>query len=372
VLIVGAGLLARSLANAQRVDPGVNADRIAVLATSLQQGGVAAEETAIVVAQLLERADALPGVERAAITTRLPVQNGGSTTQVVDGYEPASGTGSVELPLALVSRGYFETMGIAVLAGRTFSADDRPGAPLAVIVNETAARLYWSDAAVGGRIRPQGDGTAWREVIGVVADVKVTDLMEPPTPMIYYSAEQAGASSFAIVARTAGDPAALLEPLRRTLRDVRPSLPVVRLMPLSDHLGDALAGPRVAAVLLGGFSLLALLLASLGVYAVVSFTVERRTQELGIRMALGAARSRLVGMVVGESLLVVGLGVFGGLWLALLAARGLEGILFGVRAADPATFAGAAALLLLAAGVAAFLPARRAASADPVDVLRRQ
>jgi hypothetical protein len=261
-------------------------------------------------------------------------------------------------------------MGIPVLSGRTFTVDDRPESERVILVNETAARVFWGGEAVGRRIRSQGQESAWRQVVGVVGDVKVSSLQEAPTPMIYYPSAQGGVSAFTVVARTSGDPAALTGPLRNVIREVLPSLPVTRLMPLDAHLGNALTGPRTAAALLGVFSLLALLLASLGVYAVVSFSVERRSQELGIRVALGAARPRLVRMVVGESLGVVSLGVVAGLWLAMLAMRGLDGMLFGVETADAATFAGAAVLLLVSAGTASFLPALRATRANPVEVLR--
>ena len=370
VLVVGAGLLGRSLANAERVDPGVDVERISVMATNLQQGGVADGEAAVVAEALLERVQGIPGVEHAALTTRLPVQGGGTTTQVVDGYDPPSGTGSVELNYASVSKGYFETMGIPVLAGRTFTADERPESPRVIVVNETAARVFWGGDALGRRIRSQGSPDAWREVVGVVGDVKVNGLQEPPTPMVYYSAEQTSPTAFAIVARTSGDPATLTGALRVALREVRASLPATRLVTLEAHMGAALSGPRAAAAMMGAFSMLALLLASLGVYAVVSFTVQRRTQEMGIRAALGAARSRIVGMVVGESLVVVAGGVVAGLLLAVIASRGLQGVLFGVESLDGVTFAGAATLLLVAAGIAALLPARRAARANPVDVLR--
>ncbi|HUF27843.1 MAG TPA: ADOP family duplicated permease [Gemmatimonadaceae bacterium] len=370
VLIVGAGLLARSLANAQRVDAGVDVGRIAVVGTNLPQGGVTGPEVPSVTAALLERVEAMPGVERAAITTRLPVQPGGTTTQIVEGYEPRVGTGSVELPFAYVSRGYFETMGIRVVAGRTFALHDRPETPRVIVVNETAASLYWGGDALGGRIRSQGSQGAWVDVVGVVADVKVNDLREAPTPMIYYSADQSPVGVFSIVARTAGEPAALAGALRSVMRDVRPSLPVTRQLHLDAHVGNGLAGLRAATALMGGFSLLALMLAGLGVYAVVSFAVERRTQEMGIRVALGAPRSRIVGMIVGQSLVMVAVGLAAGLWLAVLAMRGLEGMLFGVGAVDEVTFAGAAVLLLLAAATAAFVPAQRAARANPVEVLR--
>ena len=370
VLVVGAGLMARSLANVERVDPGFDAAQIAVIGTSLAQGGVTDGEALVVATQVLERVAALPGVERAALTTRLPVQRGGSTTQVVDGYTPQAGTGSVELDFAFVSRDYFETMGMPLLAGRGFSADDRAGSPRVVVVNETAARTFWDGDALRGRIRSQSAPDSWVQVVGVVADARVSALDEPPTPQIFYSAEQSGPGSFAVVARTAGDPAALLGPLRTALRDVRATLPVTRLTTLDAHLGDALADARFLVLLLGSFSLLSLMLAGLGVYAIVAFSVERRSRELGIRAALGAEGARLIRMVVGETLGIVGVGIIAGLGLSLLAARGIAGMLYGVPAFDPATFALAAALLAVSAAAAAFLPARRAGRTDPVGVLR--
>lgn len=370
VLIVAAGLLARSLGNAQRVDPGVDADRIAVLGTSLSQPGRAAADAQVTPQRILERMAAVPGVERVALTTRLPLRPGGTTTQVIDGYEPQAGTGSVELPFAFVSRDYFETMGIRTLAGRTFTPTDGPGSPRVLVVNETAARLYWGGDALGGRIRPQGAPDGWGEVVGVVADSKVNSLQEPATPMIYYAAEQAAIGAFQIVARTPGDPAALAPALRTALREVDASLPITGLTTLETMLGATLATPRLAARLMGFFSILALVLACLGVYAVVSFSVERRARELGIRIALGAATGRVIGMVVRESLVVVMVGILAGLLLAAVGARGLQGMLFGVAAADAPTMFGSAVLLLLAAGAAAFLPARRAAGADPASPLR--
>jgi predicted permease len=374
VLIVAAGLMARSLANAERVALGVDAERIAILGTILSQGGVGQDEAAAVTAEILARIATLPGVERAALTTRLPVQPGGSSTTVVDGYTPAVGTGAVELPAVGVSREYFDTMGIRLVAGRSFSTSDNPdGAPV-VIVNETAARLFWNGDAVGRRLRPQDDPDAWREVVGVVADVKVADVTEPPTPMFYFSTDQIPPLGFTVVAKASGDPALLAEALRVALREVRPSLPVTRQGSFEATVAAGFAGARIGVALIGGFSLLALVLAGLGVYAVVSFNVERRTQELGVRMALGATHARLARMVVGECVLVVAIGVVVGSGLAALGARGLSsvGVLFGVAAIDSATFAGAAALLLSTAAAAAFLPAYRAARANPVDALRTQ
>lgn len=372
VLVIGAGLMVRSLANAERVDPGVDAERIAVIGTNLAQGGVTREEAPTVVAQLLERVEALPGVERAAVTTRLPVQPGGTTTRIIDGYTPQGGTGAVELPFALVSRGYFETMAIPLLAGRAFTAADRADAPRTVVVNAAAARAYWGGKAVGGRIRGQGADSKWLEVVGVVGDVKVSDLTEAPTPMIYLSTEQSGVGGFFVVARTSRDPAAVMSELRTALRGVRASLPVTRLQTLEAHFGDALQVPRAGTILMSAFSTLAVLIATLGIYAVVAYTVERRTHELGIRAALGASASRIARMVVLESLATVGLGIAAGLVLAALATRGLEGVLYGVHPLDAVTFVGTGVLLLAAACVAAFLPARHAANANPAELLKSE
>jgi ABC-type antimicrobial peptide transport system permease subunit len=192
--------------------------------------------------------------------------------------------------------------------------------------------------------------------------------------MFYFSTDQIPPLGFTVVAKASGDPALLAEALRVALREVRPSLPVTRQGSFEATVAAGFAGARIGVALIGGFSLLALVLAGLGVYAVVSFNVERRTQELGVRMALGATHARLARMVVGECVLVVAIGVVVGSGLAALGARGLSsvGVLFGVAAIDTATFAGAAALLLSTAAAAAFLPAYRAARANPVDALRAQ
>jgi hypothetical protein len=309
-------------------------------------------------------------VSGAALTSRLPVQPGGSTTTVVEGYEPVAGTEAVELPFAYVSREWFETLGVPLVAGRGFGADDRPESPRVVLVNQTAADRFWGGDAVGKRMRPQGSPDAWREVIGVVADVKVGSLQEPPTPMIYFSAEQTAVGCCFIVARAEGDPGALLPGLREALAEVAPRLSPTRLSTLESHLGQALTAPRAAAAVMGVFSLIALILATLGVYAVVAFAVARRAPELGIRIALGAARARIIGMVIGESLIPVGLGIVVGLGLAWLGAPRLGGVLFGIGALDPLAHLGAALLLLAVAAVAASLPAWSAVRGDPVEVLR--
>lgn len=372
VLVAATALLGRSFVNAERVDPGVDVERIAVIGTNLLQAGVTTEEAPTVAAQILERVRALPGVESAALTIRLPLSQGPTSSTIVEGYELPRGTSAIEMPMTSVSNDYFATMGIRLLAGRTFSAIDRRESPPVVVVNETAARVFFGGDAVGRRVRGQDTPDAWREVVGVVADVKVADLQEPPTPLMYLSTDQTGTGGFSVVVRTPGDPAALLGALPSALRSVRASLPITRIEVLETHVATALEAARTTAMLMGAFAGLALLLAGLGVYAAVAFSVERRTQEIGIRVALGATAPQLLRLVVGGWLKVAVIGVAIGLVLAVAAAQGMQAVLFGVAPLDIVSFGAAALLLTGAAALAAFLPARHAIRASPSDVLRSQ
>jgi predicted permease len=348
----------------------VDADQVALIGVNPTQAGITNADAVLLMQTLLERTRTLPGVTAASVVTRLPVSPGGTTTTVIEGYQPNPGTEAVEMSFAFVSPSFFETVGVPLIAGREFGPDDRRETQRVVIVNESAAQLFWSGDAIGKRVRPQGAPDAWREVIGVVEDVKVRTLQEAPTPMMYYSTEQAQIGCCYVLARAAGDPEALLPALRGALQQAAPQLAPTRLATLETHIGDSFAAPGAAAALMGIFSLLALVLATLGIYAVVSFAVARRAAELGIRIALGAARTRIIGMVVRESLRTVTLGVVLGLGIALLAAPALEELLFEVPVLDPLAFSGGALLLVLVALAAAWVPAWRAARADPVSVLK--
>lgn len=371
VLVLGTGLLARSLAALEGRDIGVDADRVAYVRTSFSQAGLSPAESAVVLDELLARLAALPGVSGAAVTSRLPAQRSGTTTTVVEGYTPPSGTDAVELSFATVSAGYFETVGLPLLEGRMFTQDDGPDAQTVVLVNETAARRFWGGVdVVGRRMRAQGNLDGWRIVVGVVEDAPVGALNEPVEPMFYFHQAQGGLPFPYLLARTDGPPSALLASMRAEVEAVRSSLPVTEQGSLASHFGAALAGPRLAAGAMTGFSLLAVLLAGLGIYAVVSFSVARRVGELGIRMALGAERGGVVRLMVREVVGTVLLGLAVGLGAAVFVASRIESILFGVQPMDPVAFGGAVLFLLMVAGVAAWLPARRAARADPVDALR--
>lgn len=372
VLLVSAGLLVRSLSMLEGADPGFDPAPLAYVRTTTDIPGLAGEGNAsLLIEQVREAVAGAPGVVDAALTTRPPVGFGGSTTTVVEGYQPSSGTGSVELDYAVVSDGYFEVLGTQIVDGRAFSPDDGPSGEPVVMVNETAARRFWGGDALDGRIRPQGLEDGWRRVVGVVSDHVVGQLGDPPTPMLYYPMGRSGASAAYIVARSTTSGEDILPTLRSELRNVNPALPVSELDTMEGRLGAALTTPRFTAALLGGFALLAVLLASLGIYSVVSFSVARRTAELGIRVALGAGRGRLVASAVFKTLAYASVGIVFGIALAALAVPLLEGLLFGVSTTDPAAFLGSTVLLLTLSALAAWLPARRAAHADPVEALRR-
>jgi predicted permease len=352
------------------VDTGVDADRVAFVRTNLASAGLQAPELRVALDELIAGVSTIPGVTAAAATSRLPASFAGTTTTIVEGYTPPAGTEAVELDFAAVTDAYFETLGIPVVAGRTFGVQEvADGAPV-IVINEAAARRFWGTTdVIGRRTRGQSSQT-WRTVIGVVGDAPVATLSEPTRPIMYFSSRQVAIGAPFIVARTAGAPETLIDPMRREISALRSSLTVSEQGTLAARFGDSLATPRFVATLMGAFSLLAVILAGIGIYAMVSFSVARRAPELGIRMALGAERSKVVRMVVGEVVVTVVIGLAAGIGVAALAAPRIGDALFGVRPLDPVTFAVAVAFMLAVSWLAAYLPARRAAKADPLTALR--
>lgn len=372
VLLVGAGVFVQSLVAASRADPGFAPDHLVVLQTSFAQAGLSPSEGRVAQEALRERLAGLPGVTGVSFASRLPVGGAaGSSTTVIEGYQPPTGTGAVEIPLAVVDRAYFETLGLPLLAGRPFTGDDLVAGDGIVIVNATMARRFWGRVdVVGERIRPQAAPSAWNRIVGVVGDAKVRTLTEPGTPQTYYPQADAGAPLNVAVIRTVADPAALVAPVRQQVRTVNRALPVHTARSMEDYLGDALAGPRTSAALLSAIALLALFLAATGTHGVVSHIVSQRIPEIGVRIALGADPSRVVRVVLREVTGVVGAAAAVGLALALVASWRLQSVLFGVRVLDPYLLGGVAGVLVLAAALAAWLPARRAARTDPAVTLR--
>jgi predicted permease len=372
VALIGAALFVESLLRAQRIDPGFAPQGLVNLSLDLGARGYDPARGQELYRQVIEEVERLPGIRRAAIS-ELPVlqTSGFQRTLVVEGLE-----GAVEDSLLVranaVGTGYFETLGIPLRRGRAFAPEDREEARPVAVINETMARRFWpGQEAVGRRFGFFGQDREY-EIVGIAADAKYTAIGEAPMPYVYLPLLQAYPSGATLYVRAAGDPGAALAAVRRRVRALDPNLPLTNAGPVSDALDSALWGPRVAAGLLLLFGFLALVLATMGLYGVISYAVQQGRRDIGIRMALGAARRDVLGLVLRQGLLLIGLGLGLGLAIAALLAPRLPGLLVGTSPADPAAWAGAAALLALVGLAATWVPARRATGIDPVLVLRQE
>lgn len=369
VLLVCAGLFVRTLAAAARLDYGfaIEPIRVApVLDPSML--GLDMGEARRLYGAITLRVAAVPGVAAASTTSAIPLVGASSMSIVVPGAEPDPGGEAIQVDFAVVTPGYFETLGTSLLEGRDFGDADRLDGPRVAIVNESMARRLWPGREALGRRLEQGGEPV--EVVGVAPDSRQRALERGIRPTLYLPFAQAPRPRMNLLVRVAGAEATLAGPIRRALSEVHPDLALLRLQPLRDLLGLRLLGQRLAASVGGTLGLLGLALAVLGLYGVVAFSVSRRTRELGIRMALGAARGRVLGLVVGEGLWLALVGLAIGLPLAIVVARLLRSLLFGVAPTDPLTFGGVALLLIGCALLGSYLPARRAARVDPMVALR--
>ena len=372
VLVIGAGLMIRTLAALGHIDLGFNPDRVLTMRVTIPAARYGTHETVVnFFDELQARVNALPGVEAAGIVRALPLATTvGDYFIDVDGFEESPGR-EAKGDLQVVSHGAFAAMGTRLVRGRWFTqADTMASVPVAV-VNETMARTYWTDAAtvLGGRIR-LGSASArpWATVVGIVADERhngVTGVIKEKffIPHIQWPVATSGGDpirSVFVVARTTGDPLSVSGAVRSEIRQMDASLPVANVRSMNEVVAAALATPRLTGFLLGVFAAIALALAAVGIYGVLSYLVSLRTQEIGIRLAIGADRSQVLGMVLwqGFSLAVVGIVV--GLIGALALTRLMQSLLYEVRPNDPVTFVAVAAAVLIIALAASFLPARRA------------
>jgi predicted permease len=356
------------------VHPGYRAEGVLTARIALH-GERYAEDPAIVAfyAALLDRIRARPGVVDAAVTARLPLDGQwvGTSFLLRDRPEPPR----AERPVAdirVVTPRYFETMGIALRAGRDFEPGDREGAPRVAVVNETLARTYWPDgSAIGQPIAVNiADPTYLATIVGVAVDVRHQDFRTTPRPMIYLAHAQLAEGTMSVALRTEGEPTALAGTLRTEVAALDPGVPVYAVAPMTDLVARSMAADRFGTLLFAAFAALALTLAAVGTYGVVAYGVTRRMRELGIRVALGAARPRVLALVVRDGMRPVAAGVALGIAAAAGLTRLLGSLLFAVSPTDPATFVTAASVLMVAAMIACLVPARRAAAVDPVEVLR--
>jgi macrolide transport system ATP-binding/permease protein len=370
VLLVCAGLVLRSLQVAQRTRPGFTPENAVALSFDLGLQGYTEEKGRAFQRQIVERAQTVPGVGSVALTSTVPLTLDYSyQTIYVEGQAIA---GNSDLPVAVpntISPNYFRTMEIP-LCGRDFNERDSKEESRVAIVNETFARRFLSGReAIGARFNFSGPDKPYWEVIGVAGDGKYNSLGEDPKPAFYRPMLRDYSTSASLVARTTGDSKAALVALRGELERLDPTLPLYNVQTLTDHMSVPLFPFRMAATVLGSFGILAIVLAAIGIYGVMSYVVAGRTREIGVRIALGAARRDVLLLIIkqGMTLAVVGLAI--GLLVAFGVAQLLAKLLFGVSPVDPLTFAGVALLLALIAALACYIPARRATRVDPLVAL---
>jgi putative ABC transport system permease protein len=373
VLAVSAGLLINSFARLSHTDPGFRREQVVrmkiVLPDTRYPSGAPRERF---YRSLLEQTRALPGVRAAGITNRFPLHDSNITTAVFVEGEPIPEPGNVpSADYRVAGAGYFSAMGIGVRAGRDFGpADKGPSATPYVIVNATAATMFFHSPDPIGRRVTLGSSAPLATVIGVVNDVHDASLRDAPRPQIFMSAEQAAPGTASIVVRCDGASGPVVLAVRRIVRSLDARVPMFDVQTVGDVLDTASRGDRFTMLLLSGFSLLALLLAALGTYGVMAYGVSERTREIGVRIALGARTSDVLRMILREglALFVIALPIaLAGVWAT---TRALQGLLFGVEATDPWTVAMAVVVLGAVAGVACYVPARRAAAVDPTAAIR--
>jgi predicted permease len=376
VLLIGAGLLARSLANLKSFYPGFNKNNVLLFTVNPMMIGQGFDQLAPLYEGLLDRIRATPGVRAASLSFHSPLSSGGSTTAVrVVGFRQRPDQELAQVKIEVVGPGYFATMQTPILRGRDFTSADRKGAVNVAIVNESLARYYFGDANPIGRLVSvpgyRGDDSSL-QIVAEVKDVKYHDLREGASPGLYLAALQYPESGATFEIRTAVDPDELETTVLQAVKEVDSRLPVFDVKTLGEQFDESLTEERLVATLSGMFGALALLLACVGLYGLMAYTVSRRATEIGIRMALGAERGRIARMVLRETLLLVGCGLALGIPASALAMRWIASQLFGLKPDDLLTFVEACVVMTLVASIASFVPARRAASVDPMQALRSE
>jgi putative ABC transport system permease protein len=375
VLLVGAGLLVRSFAHLMAVDTGFDTSRTITMRVSVPQSryGEPARRVQFF-DRLLERVRLLPGVEASGAISFLPLAGLGAATgfEVVGAPPPPAGEGPVT-DVRVIADGYFKAMRVPLVRGRLFDEGQPADAQNKVIVNETLARRHWpNEDPIGRRIKVSWDDNREDEIIGVVGDVRQADLETEPRGTIYWPHARTPYGSMTLTLRTAGEPAAITSSVRDTLRELDPNLALADVKSMREVVSRSVAQRRLTMVLLGIFAAAALLLAAVGIYGVLAYSVTQRTQEIGIRLALGAQRGDVLKMIVAEAAVLAGAGIVLGAAGAALLTRLMTGLLFGVQPFDPVTFAVVALVLAGIALLASYLPGRRATRVDPVIALRAE
>ena len=381
VLVTGSGLMLRSVANLYAVDMGFETEDILTLRLTPRSAVYdTGEKTVAFWEELLARANSLPGVRAAAATYSLPMTGRSNSWSILIEGHPAANIG--EAPAELIQQvtpGYLEALGLTMVEGRWFTHEDDASSPPVVVVSEAMARKHWAgEDPIGKRMKVFSPGWPWLEVVGVVKDVRHRGPGQEPRPRWYVPHAQAYRSAYtsplpmAVAVRAEADPTSLVGPMRALIEELDPSIPISEIRTMDQILAGSMGNERFVMTLLTVFGLLALFLAAVGVYGVVSYTVSRRTHEIGLRMALGARGQEVLGKVMREGLGLAVLGIGLGLAASLLFGKVFESLVFGIEPTDPLTYLSVAGVLLVSVALASLLPARRASRISPVRALREE
>jgi putative ABC transport system permease protein len=374
VLVIAGGLFVRALGRAASIDPGFDQVNVDVVSFDLSLSGMKQPDAIAFAERLRDRVRAIPGVQNAAFAADLPLDGGrmGLGSLRVPGLQPPGGRSSFPADWNAVSPDYFKTLQMRLVQGRDFTPQDVAGAPGAIIINEAMARSVWQTTDVLGRQFETDaiDTTSTLTVVGVAPDAQVDTLGAKVRPFVYVPIAQRYVSRVSLLVKSANG--GTIPQVRGLLREMNPNLPVTTAMPLDQFTSLALIPQRIAAAVAASLGVVVLLLAAIGIYGVTSYSVARRTREIGIRMALGADRSTVLRLVIRQGMVLTAIGVGLGLAAGAGGAQVLRSLLFGVSALDPVAFGGAALLFAAVSLAASYLPARRATRVDPMIALRAE
>jgi predicted permease len=368
--MVAAGLFVRTLANLQSIPTGFNQQNVTLFTIDTATTGYKSEQFPPLLQEVEERTESVPGVQAAAFSFLIFSQGGWNSPIFTRDETPMKGDATV-VRQNTVGPNYFTAMGIPVVAGRVFNRQDTAGSQAVAVVSETMARRFYPNSnAVGRRFGTDDKDKNKLEIIGVVKDVKYYSLTENPRPLVYYPHAQDPGPLQNFAVRFSGRPETVVPQIRQMIRSVNPNLPVDEVVTLADHIDRSLTQQKLVARLASFFGLLALLLACIGLYGVLSYSVSQRKAEIGVRMALGATTADVLKLILKGGMTLVLLGVVLGIAGAFAVTRLAKALLFGVKPSDPLTFVAVAALLIVVAIIACYIPARRATKVDPLTALR--
>jgi putative ABC transport system permease protein len=376
VLLIGAGLMLRTVFQLMRVEPGFNAENLLTMKFILPQKNYDEARRRAFHNESLSRVAALPGVRSATYTLSLPIDGSNWNSVFILGDKPVPPR--AELPSSAftpVSSNYFEVMGIRLLKGRVFTEAENENSTRVTVINETMARRFWPNEDPIGKRLKQGwpeDKNPWREVIGVVADVKLNGVDSETPLQAYLPMSQEPSRYLGLIVRTVGDPLLAASMVEQTIYSIDKDLPIFDIRSMDQMLGNAIAQQRLTMVLLAGFAVLALVLAAVGIYGVISYSVTQRTHEIGIRIAMGAQARDVLRLIIGQGMLLTLIGIAAGLITSLAITRLMKSLLFGVSETDPLTYISLSIVLLFVALLACYIPARRAIRIDPMVALRHE